>query len=107
MQAFLEIQRNDKGNVDIPLVVVFDNTTRWDSKHDMLARMLRLKKYVHMYTGDVDVGVIFVPKDWAIMAKLMKMLRCFKRITKECSDRYSVCSAIIPEITFINPGAVL
>ena len=99
-EAFLQLQRNDK--VIFPLVVVFDNTTRWDSKHDMVERMLKLKKYVHVYTGDVDVGVNFFPNDWAIMAKVMKMLRCFKRITKQCSDRYSVCSAIIPEIIYIK-----
>ena len=91
-----------KNHITVPLVLKRDNETRWDSKHDMLARFLELKSCIISYISNNEVEVSFDFRDWTIMTKVTKMLEVFKQVTKDCSARYSTCSVIIPYIKIIK-----
>ena len=79
-----------------------DVVTRWNSTHDMMARMLYLKPALVTTLSNLpDVGIEFVNNEWNLMEKVVKTLESFENATKKLSKNEACISQVIPFVSTI------
>ena len=86
----------------VPLVLIMDVTTRWNSKYYMLKRFLFLKKaLIPTISNCESLDVDFYNNDWKNMEKVVKVLEPFEEATKMLSKSSASISQAIVIVTVI------
>ena len=86
------------------LNLIQDVITRWNSTYYMLERFLVLKNPLissMANSDDYDVKVDFTNENWKLLAKVVKILKCFEEATKRLSNKSASISLTIPIVTII------
>ena len=86
------------------LNLIQDVITRWNSTFYMLERFLALKNPLissMANSDDYDVKVDFTNENWKLLAKVVKILKCFEEATKRLSNKSASISLTIPIVTII------
>jgi hypothetical protein len=104
-QAFLGTQHAlqagrdllDQDQRHLPLMVIKDQATRWNSAYNIIQRALKLRIFINIYLqsnqkkGDASKRMpaedILTTEDWVVLADLAKILQRFKRLTKHLEAR--------------------
>lgn len=81
----------------IPLTVIRDCTTRWNSTFYMLERCLKLKDALCLYANDNNISNVS-PEEWKAMEYCVTVLKPFEEATRNLSSSHALISSVIPII---------
>ncbi|XP_042148139.1 zinc finger BED domain-containing protein 4-like [Ixodes scapularis] len=86
----IEIQKDMHMNA---LEVVQDVSTRWNSEHSMMERLVKLRAPISAELSESDSVENLSTKEWKLMAAVVKVLQPLQQATAELSaDRYPTLS---------------
>ena len=95
-------QKSQMEDQEVPLVLIMDVTTRWNSKFYMLKRFLFLKKALIPTIANCEgLDIEFNNNDWKNMEKVVKVLQPFEEATKLLSKSSASISQAIMIVTVI------
>ncbi|KAH6927423.1 hypothetical protein HPB50_003458 [Hyalomma asiaticum] len=90
----VEVQREMQLNA---LEVVQDVPTRWNSEHQMMTRLLKLRKPITVELSECDAVDNLTAAEWKLMTAAVKVLDPLAQATTELSgDKYPTLSQVIP-----------
>lgn len=76
--------------------------TRWNSTYYMLERLLEQKNALSLYATKFGEINNLTANQWAILEKLLNLLKPFEEITKQISSSRSLISEVIPILTALK-----
>ncbi|KAH7960196.1 hypothetical protein HPB49_017619 [Dermacentor silvarum] len=81
------------------LEVVQDVPTRWNSEHQMMTRLLKLRKPITVKLLECDAVDNLTAAEWKRMTAAVKVLDPLAEATTELSgDKYPTLSQVIPSL---------
>ena len=113
-QEFLGLR--DQSENSIPLMVIQDNETRWNSKYNMALRALKLKDRIQLYTfhwrertlseGQIPAEDVLTTDDWTELKDITEILEPFEILTRRLqgnsrSASYGAIWEVLPAMEYL------
>ena len=83
-------------SIDVPLILVQDVVTRWNSTFLMFERMLVLKVYVIEFFAESEYKLL--DNEWHLLEQMVVILQPFFDLTKSMSAEITSLAEVIPNM---------
>ncbi|KAG0433631.1 hypothetical protein HPB47_019736, partial [Ixodes persulcatus] len=89
--------------IEVPLELVQDVPTRWDSEYAMLARLLKLKAAVALDLAETDTVENLTADEWRLVTALVLVLQPIEEATTAtCAEAFPTLSMVVPPVHWVK-----